>query len=217
MYGVLAVISSTTLHSLISAAAIIAGSIVGGICSWIVTKKSMCRTEKVQNMMAEENRKYEEAAKLKKICENASIIRLDICTALFQCIRSLKDPNIENNIYPIPLNSEYSRAVASLEGKFSLKELSYIYQLYAIIEKLNTDIKSANIYHDLIGSYVLKDYEMLLRKIYGENYKYIINIDIDNASYNELYENEFIKLGYREVLKRLDCICHRPEDGENEQ
>ena len=55
----------------------------------------------------------------------------------------LKEFDYKNkiSIYPIPMNSNYARAIVALAKEFSLKEMSYIYQLYGIIEKLNNDTK----------------------------------------------------------------------------
>jgi hypothetical protein len=199
----------TLITSIISAVSILSGSIVGGICSYLVSKKTMGRTEKIRTRMLEENLKYEERKRLRRVCEYAGIIRLDICTALFQSIRSLKSVDCDKAsfIYPIPINRNYSVSVSMLEEYFPLKELSYIYQLYGIIEKLNNDIKNFNINEKVDCEVLRQDYEMFLTKLYGDNFKAVINFDIDKVTYNELYDNELIKAGYRNVLLKLDEVC----------
>lgn len=213
MPSILGVLSQEAiLTSTISATAIITGSIVGGICSWLISKKSLYRNERIQHQIAEESREFEKRHKMKRVYENACIIRLDICTAMFQTIRSLKNssrPEINYISYfiPVPFNNSYSSAVASLENYFDLKELSYIYQLYSIIEKLNYDIKNMK-YNNNDDIELMKfDNEMFLRKLYADNYKRVLNLDIEKISYPELYDNDLIKSGYRNVLTRLDEIC----------
>ncbi|NMM64858.1 hypothetical protein HBE96_19870 [Clostridium sp. P21] len=197
------------LTPLISFISIILGAIVGGIFGWITTKKSTDRNIEVQNKIVEDNRKYEEGVRIKRSRQCANIIRLDLCTAIFQSIRFLKSINHKDNVdvYPIPMDSEYAAGVAYLKSEFDLKELSYIYQLYGIVEKLNKDTNSFNYDDNRIYNSIKIEYTMLLRKLYGENLEKAVNIDIDNISYKELYENEIIKSGYRKILNKLDEIC----------
>lgn len=197
-------------ESLISFIAIIVGAIVGGLFSWITTKKSTDKTIEVQNKIVEDNRKYAENIRERRSREYANIIRLDICTALFNSIRILK--NINNkayvDVYPIPMDREYSINVAYLKNQFQLKELSYIYQLYGIIEKLNKDTNNFRYYDEEDYKNVKIDCELFLKKMYGENIEKILEIDINKINYDELYNNKLIKDGYREVLYRLDNICN---------
>lgn len=209
MFSVLSVLSENMLTTIISTAAIIAGALLGGICSWIITKKQMIRSEKVQSNMIEENRKYEEKHRIKKVCNNAALIRLDICNAIFQSIRSLKTFNCDEEVtaFPVPLNSNYSLVVSSLEGKFDLREMSYIYQLYGIIEKTNCDIKNLNCANHENHVIIKLDYELLLKKIYGDKYLQVLEYEIEKIPYEQLYENDYIKEGYKMVLKKLDEVC----------
>ncbi|MFU0825007.1 hypothetical protein [Clostridium sp.] len=203
---------------IISATAVIVGSLIGATCTWITTNHSTIKSIEVENKIVEENRKNEELEKLLKFCENINIIRLDICNSLFQSIRTLKDfhkGNFESR-YPISINRDYSRVVASLTGKFDLKELSYIYQLYGIIETLNKHVNELR-FNDKDGYELIKmDCELLLRKFYGDNYKNIIEVDIDRICYEELYDNEFIKKGYRDVLRKLDMHSYSEKNKEKE-
>jgi hypothetical protein len=197
------------LAPLISFISIIIGAIIGGIFGWITTKKSTDRNIEVQNKIVEDNRKYEESIRLKRSRQYANIIRLDLCTALFQSIRLLKAFNDKNHIdmYPIPMDSEYSSGVAYLKSEFDLKELSYIYQLYGIIEKLNRDTNGFNYYDNKSYNLIKIDCSMFLKKLYGENLEEIIKVDIDSVSYKQLYHNKIIKAGYRKILDKLDEIC----------
>ncbi|WP_034849752.1 hypothetical protein [Clostridium hydrogeniformans] len=194
---------------LISASAILLGSLVGAYFSWVISNKTTVKSIKEQYRIMEINRKYEEEHKCKKICVYANIIRLDVCTSIFQSIRGIKgiNNNEEGSFYPIPINKSYSNLVAALSDKYTLKELSYLYQLYGIIEKLNYDILNQGLIEKSYREVILKDYEGLLKKIYGINYKEILRVDHDKISYKELYENNIIKEGYREVLRKLDYIC----------
>ena len=194
---------------LISAGAILMGSLVGAYFSWVISNKTTLKSIKEQYRIMEINRKYEEEHKCKKICVYANIIRLDICTSMFQSIRGIKsiNNNEEGVFYPIPINKNYSSLVASLADKYTLKELSSIYQVYGIIEKLNYDILNQGLIGENYRKVILKDYEGLLKKIYDENYKELLNIDDKNIGYKELYDNDFTKYEYKEILKKLDEIC----------
>ena len=209
MFHVLAIISKEQiLLNSISATAIITGSILGGVCSWIVTKKSLCKNEEIQNRIAEETRKFQKENETEIIKENASIIRLDICTVLFQSIRTLRDSaNYREQLYTIPMNHNYSSAVASLQKNFKLRELSYIYQLYGIIEKLNYDIRNLKYFNDEDYKLIIKDYEILLESLYGDNYKEVLKFNIETISYDELWNNEYVKFGYKNVLDKLNKVC----------
>ncbi|MBC2580991.1 hypothetical protein [Clostridium sp. DJ247] len=197
------------ITSIISSISIVIGAVIGGIFSWIVTKKSTDKTIEVQNKIVEDNRRYSESIRVKKSRECANIIRLDICTALFICIRTLKTfVNKENvDIYPIPMDKNYSSGVAYLKADFKLKELSYIYQLYGIIEKLNKDATNINYFDKKSFDIVKTDIELFLKKVYDKNFIKILNVNIDEIGYEELYDNELAKTGYRKVLKKLDTIC----------
>ncbi len=50
------------------------------------------------------------------------------------------------------------------------------------------------------------DYEILLKKVYGDNYDKILEIDIEKCNYDDLIDNNIIKEGYREVLMKLNDI-----------
>lgn len=195
----------------ISFISIILGAIIGGVFSWVTTKKSTDRNIEVQNKIVEDNRKYQESIREKRSRQYANIIRLDLCTAIFQSIRLLKSFNDKNSVdmYPIPMDSEYSSGVAYLKNEFDLKELSYIYQLYGIIEKLNRDTNEFNYYDNNSYNSVKIDCTMLLKKLYGENLEKVVNMDIDSITYKQLYENKIVKKGYRNILSKLDEICSK--------
>lgn len=196
-------------ETLISSASIMIGAIIGGVFSWIVTKQSTDKTIEVQNRIVEDNRKYAENVRLKRSREYANIIRLDICTALFNSIRIVKSSGDKkrSEIYPIPMDKEYSAGVAYLKSSFVLKEMSYIYQLYGIIEKLNKDTNNFNYYDDKSYEIVIMNCKMFIRKLFGENSEKILEVDIDKISYEDLYYNDLIKEGYKEILRKLDDIC----------
>lgn len=205
---------------IISATAVIMGSLIGATCTWITTNHSTVKTIEVENKIVEDSRKHKETEKNLKLCENINIIRLDICNSIFQSIRTLNhfDSRDFTNRYPIPINKDYSRVVSSLTGKFNLKELSYIYQLYGILETVNKHINELK-FDDKEGYDLVRlDCELLLSKIYGTNYKDILQLDIDKISYKELYNNDFIKIGYKNVLSKLDANSYAAlNKEENEQ
>lgn len=196
------------LTTVISTSAILVSALIGGVCSWFVTKNATCKQIQQQIKFMEDTKKREEYTKEIKICKYANIIRLDICTALFQSIRALKFNGDECDKFPIPIDREFSKAVVSLTEKFDLKEISYIYQLYGIIEKLNDDIRKLDYYDKETYKVIKQDYIILLKKLYGLNSDKVLNMDIDKVTFEELYDNSFIKVGYRNVLKKLEDICN---------
>ncbi|MEG2787313.1 MAG: hypothetical protein RR942_05775 [Romboutsia sp.] len=192
------------ITSIISACSILAGSAMGAWFSWLINNKMHMRKMKEEHDLLEDNRKYEEKYKIKETCANANTIRLDVCTSIYQSIRILKNKEIMDFIYPIPINKNYSCAVASLSDKYTIKELSYIYQLYGIIERVNYDI----LHNKPVEAKDLSvGFEFILKKIYGENYIKVIEFDIDNITYKNLCSNEYIKEGYKNILNELDHIC----------
>ena len=191
------------INPIISSTAVIVGALIGAVCSYFITKSSTLKSLQCQERLVLENRRFEEKRSMEKLLNNSKIIQLDICTALFQSIRAIKNYNKNNydNIIPIPYNREYPALIASLDEIFDLKEMSYIYQLYGVIEIVNKNIseeKDKSLYY----------YNMMLKKVYGENYAKILEIDIEKAQYESLYNNSLIKEGYKAVLKKLNLICN---------
>jgi hypothetical protein len=207
MLETLAFIPDNLIDPIISAISIIIGAILGGIFSWFINKDSTCKAIETQNKIEKDKREYQEQNKALKLNEYVTIIRLDIFTTLFQSLRMLKefDENNKINVYPIPMNPNYSEAIAALEKILNLKEMSYIYQLYGIIEKLNNDTKGYH-YDDKHYTLIKEDYEMVVKKLYGNNFSKALEFDIDNVTYENLYDNEIIKPGYKNVLIKLDNL-----------
>lgn len=200
--------SDNLITTLISGSAIIIGSLIGASFSWITSKKITSKSIKEQYKLQEVNRKYEESYKVKELCTYANVIRLDICTAIFQSIRCLQNNDDMSYIYILPISKEYQKAVSSLSDKYSLKELSYIYQLYGIIEKVNKDVFDLELGDEKSYKNIKLGLRDILMKLYGENYMKIINTDIDKLTYEDLYKNDLIKIGYKDVLTTLDYLCY---------
>lgn len=198
------------INPIISSVSIIIGAVLGGIFSWIINKNSTCKSIETQSKIEKAKREYREQNKALKLSEYATIIQLDICTTLFQSLRMLNEYDNKNkfSIYPVPMNHNYSTAIVALEKSFNLKEMSYIYQLYGIIEKLNND---TNGYHYDNRHYTLikEDYQMFIKKLYGNNFSKALDFDMDKVTYKNLYDNEIIKLGYKNVLLKLDSITYQ--------
>ncbi|MBU3100436.1 MULTISPECIES: hypothetical protein [Clostridium] len=202
-------IPDNLLNPIISSTSIIIGAVLGGIFSWFINKNSTAISIKTQSKIEKTNREYAEQNKALKLSEYATIIQLDICTTLFQSLRMLKEFDNENkiSIYPIPMNFNYAQAIVALSKDFNLKDISYIYQLYGIIEKLYNDTKGYH-YDEKHYTLIKEDYEMFIKKIYGNNFLRVLEFDIDIVTYEDLYNNEIIKLGYKNVLIKLDNITH---------
>lgn len=197
----------TLLTALISAGGLVLGSIIGGVCSWFVTRRSSERTISQQIQMQQENFKYQERHKEKECCMNANLVRLDIANSLYQGIRVLQSKEDLSYLYAIPINKDYHKAIASLSDKYTLQQLSYLYQLYGIIDKVNSDISLWH-YGDKNKDKDIKQGLLdIVKKVYGENYNEVLKKDINSISYAELYKDKLMKEGYREVLEQLDFIC----------
>ncbi|KMT22597.1 hypothetical protein [Clostridium cylindrosporum] len=196
--------------SILSTISILIGSLVGSYCSWIIAKKTNCESIKEQYRILEENRKYDLYHRNKNIAISANIVRLDIANSIFQSIRFCSNykEKREINYYSIPSTKDYSLHVASLSQKYSIKELSYIYQLYGIIDRLNYITIGYERYEE---SVIVDAYTSLLRKIYGDNYNIVIDLDDKQLSYKDLYNNNLILEGYKKVLSILDEICNIEE------
>ena len=170
------------ITALISAIGLIVGSSIGAICSWFVTKSSINQEIKLQ----QENLNYQEKYKLKEKVINANIIRLDFCNAIYQSIRYLQKEDNYSFYNCIPIYKEYHKIVASLCGEYSLKELSYIYQLYGILEECSKMVEFywRNGSVDIIT--VRNAYKNVLEKIYGSNYLKVLSKNIDYIGYKDL-------------------------------
>ncbi|WP_298845143.1 hypothetical protein [Clostridium sp.] len=202
-------IPDNLLNPIISSTSIIIGAILGGVFSWFINRNSTAISIKTQSKIEKATRENEEQNKALKLNEYATIIQLDICTTLFQSVRMLKEFGKENkiNIYPIPMNFNYAQSIVALAKDFNLKDISYIYQLYGIIEKLNNDTKGYH-YDEKHYTLIKEDYEMFIKKIYGDNFSKVLEFNIDIVTYEDLYNNEIIKLGYKNVLIKLYNITH---------
>ncbi|SFC85328.1 hypothetical protein [Clostridium uliginosum] len=201
------------ITTIISAISILLGATIGAICSWRINKITTLKNIEVQTKIVKENRQLEEKMNHKNLCAYANIVRLDICTAIFESIDNLRilTHNTKNQfpIY-IPVNGEYSKAIVSLTGIFDLKEMSYLYQLYGIIEKINYDMKNFNYTSEDMYELIKIDCEIFLKKLYGKNFNKILEKDIKDISYKDLFNNNIIKEGYKNVLLKLEEICESP-------
>ena len=200
-------IPDNLINPLISSVSIIIGAILGGIFSWFINKNSTYKSIETQSKIEKAKLEYQEQNKAHKLIEYAIIIQLDICTTLFQSLRMLDEYNDKNkvSIYPVPMNFNYAEAIVALEKYFNLKEMSYIYQLYGIIEKLNNDMNGYH-YDEKHFTLIKEDYGMFIEKLYGNNFSKALDFDIDKVTYENLYNNEIIKQGYKNVLTKLGSI-----------
>lgn len=206
------------LNTFISAGAIIIGSLLGAYCTYVITMKNTRITLKEQKRILYENIKQDEKFHHKRLCQYANIVRLDICTAIYQSIRILKMYEKNYTLYRslIPLNRNYASVIAALSHKYELEELSYIYQLYGLMETIN-EYTLARVWD--IKEYeknLIEAYKHFLQKLYGENFIEIVHCDIDNITYKELYDNDNADDKYRNILIKLDEICdiqvHKSKD-----
>lgn len=194
--------------SIISAVSIIFGSLVGAFCSYKIQLNIYNKQSKNSYKILNDNREYEKLHKSLEISQNANKIRLDIANTLFQGIRCIQNTcEIQKALYMLPINKDYQNIIASLSHLFDLKELSYIYQLYAIIDKVNKDFYEMDL--DDKDSYKRIEISLvnILYKLYGENYEKVLLLDPDKLTYKELYNNEYILEPYFNTLQKLDLFC----------
>ena len=190
--------------ALISAGGLVLGSVIGAICSWFVSKFSLTEQKRIQK----ENLNYQQQCKSQEKYINANIIRLDFCNAIYQSIRYLQKEEKYRFYTSIPIYKEYHKIVASLCSDYSLKELSYIYQLYGVLEECSKMVESHWKSSCSDNIELRNSYKSVLEKIYGDNYLKVLSKNIDDISYKELYSDSLMKDGYRHILKSLDEICN---------
>lgn len=194
--------------STISAVSILTGSILGAICTWYINKRIYSIQINDAAKIRKENRMIGDGYRAKDICNKANILRIDIATAIFQSIRVLKNRD-ENKryLYLLPVCKDYSTTISSLSDRYTLQELSIIYQLYGIIEKVNRDINNWKVGDNEEYEKVKIGLTSILMKIYGEDYKNIIMVDPEKIAYEDLYKNEFITPEFKDILTKLDNLC----------
>lgn len=197
----------TLITALISAGGLVLGSIIGGICSWLVTRRSSERTIAQQMKMQRENFRYQELHREKECRINANLVRLDIANSLYQSIRVLQSKEELSYLYAIPINRDYHKSISSLSDKYTLLQLSYLYQLYGIIDKVNSDISLWHYGDESKDECIRKGFLDIVKKVYGDNYSKVLEKDINSINYTDLYKDELMKEGYRVVLERLDFLC----------
>ncbi|MGM9975137.1 MAG: hypothetical protein ACI33K_13945 [Clostridiaceae bacterium] len=201
------------INTFISAGAIIIGTLLGSYCSWIITKKSTKLNLIQQKKLLYENINYDKEYQKKRICEYANIIRLDICTAIYESLRILKlaEEGKESKPVILPVNEKYSSVIATLSSKYQLEELSYIYQLYALIETINHTIIFERSSVDY-SKRVQEAYRDFLYKLYNENIDNIFKVKIEDISYKAIYDNLNTDRKYRKILLKLDKLCKNKKE-----
>ena len=190
--------------ALISAGGLILGSVIGAICSWFISKFSLNEQKRIQ----QENLNYQQQCRCEEKYINANIIRLDFCNAIYQSIRYLQMEEKYSFYSFIPIYKDYHKIVASLCDEYSLRELSYIYQLYGVLEECSKMVEFYLKSNSLDNIAIRNSYKRVLEKVYGDNYLKILSENIDDISYKELYSDCLMKEGYRNILKSLDEICN---------
>lgn len=209
---------SSYVQPMISALSILLSSLLSAYCTWRITLKNTRINLEEQKKILRENIEYDKNYQVKRLCEHANILRLDICTALYQSLRLLKSYQAGEQVYStlLPLNKNYPTMIAALSHNYQLEELSYIYQLYGIIETINESSLKNGDASKGNDSAAIKSHELLVRRLYGDNYRKIIAMDMEATSYIELYDNRYMCSKYREILKKLDSLCgsHNNEECE---
>ena len=197
------------ITAFISSGGLILGSVVGGIISWVMSRYTTKKSISQQILLQKESLQYQEKNKTMEKYINANIVRLDISTAIYQCIRSLQSNEKLVYLYSMPIYKDYHKVVASLCDKYSLRQLSNIYQIYGLLEKINKDIYLLNERDVESMIHIRNKLWDLMKMVYGENYTKVLNKNIDDISYTELYNDPLMKVDYRNLLKSLDYICSK--------
>ncbi len=195
------------IDSIIVAAFIgVFGSIIGGVLVSILTnrttKKVTERNLNEQRLVIEDSKRIQETKEKELIKIKAIITYNDIINACFEGFIYLKKGKNISISAPnlITINKNYSDDVAVISKLLSIKEISLVFNLYGMIEKIRNDILRSN-YLTSTFSDVEKDYEMLVQTVFKDKYDDISKLDADYITNNFLLES--MNSEYKRIFAKL--------------
>lgn len=187
-------LDTTTLAAIYGGAIGLVGSAIGGIASYLGSKKAAKVSIDAQQRVLNEEKIKEKEEREQILRTSARIIYIDIFTALKEIIRiqtKIQKPNIGNAPEGISISRNYSEHIANLSGDFQLEQLVLINKLYGLVWRLQQDILRLN--------YITDDYNAIRFSVN------IIGVELFGANFfSILDEIEYDNLDDRKIISRME-------------
>lgn len=187
-------LDTTTLAAIYGGAIGLVGSAIGGIASYLGSKKAAKVNIDAQQRVLNEEKIKEKEEREQILRTSARIIYIDIFTALKEIIRiqtKIQKPNIGNAPEGISISRNYSEHIANLSGDFQLEQLVLINKLYGLVWRLQQDILRLN--------YITDDYNAIRFSVN------IIGVELFGANFfSILDEIEYDNLDDRKIISRME-------------
>lgn len=187
-------LDTTTLAAIYGGAIGLVGSAIGGIASYLGSKKAAKVSIDAQQRVLNEEKIKEKEEQEQILRTSARIIYIDIFTVLKEIIRiqtKIQKPNIGNAPEGISISRNYSEHIANLSGDFQLEQLVLINKLYGLVWRLQQDILRLN--------YITDDYNAIRFSVN------IIGVELFGANFfSILDEIEYDNLDDRKIISRME-------------
>lgn len=187
-------LDTTTLAAIYGGAIGLVGSAIGGVASYLGSKKAAKVNIDAQQRVLNEEKIKEKEEQEQILRTSARIIYIDIFTALKEIIRiqtKIQKPNIGNAPEGISISRNYSEHIANLSGDFQLEQLVLINKLYGLVWRLQQDILRLN--------YITDDYNAIRFSVN------IIGVELFGANFfSILDEIEYDNLDDRKIISRME-------------
>lgn len=187
-------LDTTTLAAIYGGAIGLVGSAIGGIASYLGSKKAAKVNIDAQQRVLNEEKIKEKEEQEQILRTSARIIYIDIFTVLKEIIRiqtKIQKPNIGNAPEGISISRNYSEHIANLSGDFQLEQLVLINKLYGLVWRLQQDILRLN--------YITDDYNAIRFSVN------IIGVELFGANFfSILDEIEYDNLDDRKIISRME-------------
>jgi hypothetical protein len=187
-------LDTTTLAAIYGGAIGLVGSAIGGIASYLGSKKAAKVNIDAQQRVLNEEKIKEKEEQEQILRTSARIIYIDIFTVLKEIIRiqtKIQKPNIGSAPEGISISRNYSEHIANLSGDFQLEQLVLINKLYGLVWRLQQDILRLN--------YITDDYNAIRFSVN------IIGVELFGANFfSILDEIEYDNLDDRKIISRME-------------
>lgn len=198
----LAIMDNLKNSIIIPAVICVFGAFLGGIVATRLINKT---TEKVtqrnideQNKVIEESKHIQALAEIKLIRVKSRIVYNDILNACHEGFMYLKS---KNQPTLISINYNYSEDVMFLYNRFTQEELTLIYNIYGMLEKIRHDILKSD-YSTGRFLDVQFDFSMLVNTIFKDKYEKIINFTPTHITKDFLLDN--MNSEYKIIFTKLN-------------
>lgn len=187
-------LDTTTLAAIYGGAIGLVGSAIGGVASYLGSKKAAKVSIDAQQRVLNEEKIKEKEEQEQILRTSARIIYIDIFTVLKEIIRiqtKIQKPNIGSAPEGISISRNYSEHIANLSGDFQLEQLVLINKLYGLVWRLQQDILRLN--------YITDDYNAIRFSVN------IIGVELFGANFfSILDEIEYDNLDDRKIISRME-------------